>query len=75
MNSLISQLKDLEDTVITREDSFVSKFLKDRHLLMGGINGVWFGAENIKIYYILDCGSHITEQITWNDFNDWLEGK
>ena len=73
MNSLISQLKDLEDTVIAREKSFIARFVMEDPLL--GLNGIWFGAENIKFYYVTYEGAHITDQINWVDFNDWLENK
>lgn len=73
MNPLISQLKDLEDAVIAREKSFIARFVMEDPLL--GLNGIWFGAENIKFYFVTYEGTHITNQITWDEFNNWLENK
>jgi hypothetical protein len=74
MSNLIEQLRALEDTVCVREESFLKRFTLGKTPLMG-LNGIWFSAENIKIYYILWDGQHITDCISWADFNEWLENK
>jgi hypothetical protein len=73
MDTIITQLKKLEDLVFERESSFIVRFVMEDPLL--GLNGIWFGAENIKFYFVTYEGTHITNQITWEEFNNWLEGK
>jgi hypothetical protein len=71
---IIEQLKKLEDLVYEREESFLKRFSFNKDLLIG-LAGIWFNSNTIKIYYILDCGQHITDNISWTDFNNWLENK
>lgn len=74
MSDLIEQLKHLEDLVYQREESFLKRFSADKELLFG-LTGIWFGSEDIKIYYILFEGQHVTDRVTWEEFNDWLNNK
>jgi hypothetical protein len=70
---LIEQLKKLEDSVLEREESFLKHFVTGDTLL--GLNGIWFGSENIRFYYIAWEGTHVVEIISWEEFNKWLGNK
>ena len=72
MNDLIQQLKSLEDFVDENEKSFLNHFVTTDTLL--GLNGIWFGAENIRYYYIAWEGMHIVDTISWDEFNEWKDG-
>jgi hypothetical protein len=70
---IIEQLKRLEDQVNAREESFLKHFVTGDTIL--GLNGIWFGSENIRFYYIAWEGMHVVDTITWAEFNEWLENK
>jgi hypothetical protein len=71
MSELIRQLKSLEDFIDKHEKSFLKQFVTHDDILMG-LNGIWFGAENIKYYYILySSGQHTTDNISWEEFREW----
>ena len=71
MSDLLKQIKDLEDIVNNHEESFLKYFVTGDTIL--GLNGIWFGSENIRFYYIAWEGMHIVETIKWEEFNKWLK--
>jgi hypothetical protein len=72
--SLIDQIKELENLIDAHEDYFLLYHfkLKPKDSLLG-ITGLYFGSEHIKVNYILVNGMHIADSITWEQFNTWRE--
>lgn len=70
--NLHEQLKELEAIAFNNESDFIAKFCyKDTTDLID----IWFSANNVKYNYILYSGQHITNTITFDDFNQWIADK
>lgn len=52
-------------------DSFLERFF-DGQLVMGLVD-VYFAPSELKVYYVLDCGQHITTTVSIVDYLSWLE--
>lgn len=64
-------LKDLELFVFEHEDDFLSEFCLGDSVMV--LLSVYFASSEVKVYYILDCGQHVTDTIELKDFFEWRD--
>lgn len=56
------------DFIFGNEKNFIDIFCKGE---IYDLIGVYFSDETIKVYYILECGQHITDSFKIEEYIEW----
>ena len=75
MRDLSQVMKDIQsyiDFVFEHEDEFLKSFAKVGFNDVFCLSEISFGADEIKIVYVLESGQHLSDVITIDEFISWM---
>lgn len=74
-NDLLNALEVVDSYccyIFQNSESFLDRFFGSQNVME--LVDVYFAPSELKVYYVLHCGQHVTTSIPLTDYLSWLQG-